>query len=246
MTTCTDGVFDWCELPILPDPVGFAAPFAGVSDEALIVAGGSNFSSKTGWSGGTKLWSDRIFLLDRPDGTWRVAGNLPQPLAYGVAVTIPEGVLCIGGSDKQVAKADVWLLRRNGDTVVSESWPALPAPLFFASGALVGRTVYIAGGVHAPAEAPVRQFLALDLDAPAATRAWQKLEPWPGDARMLPTAGSLGGSFYLFSGHNLVPSSMWHWSRCQDRDRNPARRGLATIRRRHLWMSVTARRRAMC
>ena len=117
LSTCAEGVFDWGELPILPDPVGFAAPFAGVSDGALIVAGGSNFSSKTGWSGGTKLWSDRIFLLDRPDGTWRVAGQLPMPMAYGVAVTIPEGVLCVGGSNQQEAKADVWLLRRKGDVV---------------------------------------------------------------------------------------------------------------------------------
>src|SRR5437899_785783 len=32
----------WGKLPPLPDPEGFAAPFAGVSGGALIVAGGAN------------------------------------------------------------------------------------------------------------------------------------------------------------------------------------------------------------
>ena len=33
-------VLEWGELPALPDPVGVAGAFAGVSDDALIVAGG--------------------------------------------------------------------------------------------------------------------------------------------------------------------------------------------------------------
>ena len=33
----------WSELPSLPDPLGVAGPFAGVHNDALIVAGGANF-----------------------------------------------------------------------------------------------------------------------------------------------------------------------------------------------------------
>ncbi|MGB0741144.1 MAG: hypothetical protein ACPGXX_13810, partial [Planctomycetaceae bacterium] len=33
----------WQELPELPDDLGVAGPFAGVHNDALIVAGGANF-----------------------------------------------------------------------------------------------------------------------------------------------------------------------------------------------------------
>ena len=163
----------WTELPLLPDPVGFAAPFAGVADGALVVAGGTNFPQGSLWAGGPKVWHDRIFVLETPDGSWREAGRLPRPRAYGVSVTIPEGVLCIGGSDDRAATAEVWLLRRQGDGIAVEPWPSLPAPLHYACGALVGRTVYVAGGLREFAGAPGRWFYALDLDAPPADRRWR-------------------------------------------------------------------------
>ena len=57
----------WESLPPIPDPNGFASPFAGVSYGALIVAGGSNFPDKKPWEGGTKVWYDSVFALDKPD-----------------------------------------------------------------------------------------------------------------------------------------------------------------------------------
>jgi SSS family solute:Na+ symporter len=197
----------WEELPVLPDPVGFAAPFAGVTDGALLVAGGTNFPDGSLWLGGAKAWHDRIFILETPAGPWREAGRLPGRRAYGVSVTIPAGVLCIGGSDDGAVTADVILLRRSGGGVVAEPWPALPAPLHYACGALVGRTVYVAGGLREFTGGPGRWFYALDLDAPPATRAWRAVEPWPGSPRQSAVAGSLDGAFYLFGGLNLVPGA---------------------------------------
>lgn len=198
-------VLRWSELPPLPDPVGFAAPFAGVADGALVVAGGANFPQGSLWAGGPKIWHDRIFLLDAPHGQWREAGRLPRPRAYGVSVTIPEGVLCIGGSDDRAATAEVWLLRRRGDTVVVETWPSLPAPLHYACGALVGRTVYVAGGLREFTGAPGRWFYAFDLDAPPGERRWRELPPWPGAPRQTAVAGALDGAFHLFAGLDLLP-----------------------------------------
>ena len=195
----------WEELPVLPDPVGFAAPFAGVTEGALLVAGGTNFPHGSLWSGGAKAWHDRIFLLDTPAGSWREAGRLPGTRAYGVSITIVEGILCIGGSDDRTVTADVILLRRSGGGIVAEPWPALPAPLHYACGALVGRTVYVAGGLREFAGVPGKWFYALDLDAPPATRAWRAVEPWPGPPRQTAVAGSLDGAFYLFGGLNLIP-----------------------------------------
>ena len=70
----------WSRLPPLPDREGFAGPFAGVSDGALLVVGGANFPDKKPWEGGTKNWYDTIFVLDRPDGQWKTAGRLPRSL----------------------------------------------------------------------------------------------------------------------------------------------------------------------
>ena len=72
---CSDAVHgDWTRLPSLPDKEGFAGSFAGVSNGALIVAGGANFPDKKPWEGGGKVWYDTVFVLQRPDGEWNVAG----------------------------------------------------------------------------------------------------------------------------------------------------------------------------
>lgn len=198
-------VLRWTELPALPDPVGFAAPFAGVVDGALVVAGGTNFPHGSLWAGGPKVWHDRIFVLAAPGGSWREAGRLPQPRAYGVSVSIPEGLLCIGGSGDRAATAEVWLLRRQGDAIAVEAWPALPAPLHYACGALVDRTVYVAGGLREFTGAPGTWFYALDLDAPPGERRWRELPAWAGAPRQTAVAGALDGAFYLFAGLDLVP-----------------------------------------
>src|SRR5580692_4015153 len=58
----------WQQLPPLPDREGFATPFDGTSNGALIVAGGANFPEKRPWEGGTKIWYDAIFVLTDPQG----------------------------------------------------------------------------------------------------------------------------------------------------------------------------------
>lgn len=89
----------WSALPPLPDSPGVAAPFAGVSGGALLVAGGANFPEAPPWSGGKKVWHDTVLVLDTPTGSWKIAGKLPRPLGYGVSVTHDGAVICIGGSD---------------------------------------------------------------------------------------------------------------------------------------------------
>src|SRR5204862_492855 len=80
--------------------------------------------------------------------------------------------------------------------------PPLPLPCANACGAVVGRTVYIAGGIETPtATEALHTFWALDLDAQKPI--WRELDPWPGPARMLGVAGALDDSFYLFSGAAL-------------------------------------------
>ena len=136
-------VLDWQPLPALPDKFGFAGPFAGVSGDALIVAGGANFPDGRPWTGAQKIWHDRIFVLDRPDGEWRIAdAKLPRPLGYGVSLTTDKGIACLGGSDATNHYADAFLLVKVGDRIEQRSLPSLPKPVANFCGALLGNTIY--------------------------------------------------------------------------------------------------------
>jgi N-acetylneuraminic acid mutarotase len=193
----------WEKLPPIPDAEGFAAPFAGVSGGALIVAGGANITGEKWGETFTKKWYDSVFVLEQADGTWRSGSRLPWPLGYGVSVTVDEGVICIGGSDSTQHHAEVFRLEWRGGNLKTTTLPSLPRPCANACGALLGRTIYVAGGIDTPtATTALKTFWALDLDA--AEPLWRELEPWPGPERMLAVAGAQAGSFFLFSGTKLT------------------------------------------
>lgn len=196
----------WAQLPPLPDPLGVAAPFAGASDGALLVAGGANFPNGYPWDGGKKVWYDTIYALSATNGQWTVAGHLPRPLAYGVSVTTPKGVLCVGGGDGQQYYADVFLLKFDAGKIAIENFPPLPVPLGDAAGALVGNTVYVGGGAEKPGEQAASGRLFV-LDLADTNRHWRELPPCPGPARILPVAAAIGDTFYLAGGAALVPTN---------------------------------------
>ena len=193
-------------LPEVPDRHGFAGAFAGVHRDHLLAGGGANFPDGVmPWNGGTKVWHDRVFALDlgARDAAWREIGRLPAPGGYGVSLTVPEGVLLIGGGDATRHVADVWLMTLGADRVSFRSLPALPVPLAQMAGAVVGRRVHIAGGVETPAatSASARHW-RLDLDALDA--GWQSMPALPAPGRILATAAASGDAFYLVSGCSLA------------------------------------------
>ncbi len=193
----------WTKLPAIPDKIGFAGSFAGIASDTLLVAGGANFPGKLPFKGANpKVWYDGVFALTKPEGPWIAAGQLPAPRGYGVSVSTPEGLLLIGGSQAQGHLAEVvqltWKEGKLGVVLHSQ----LPYPLANACGALVGDTLYIAGGIQTPdANEAMHTFLALDLKAKEKT--WRKIDAWPGSGRMLSVAASHDGAFYLFGGAAL-------------------------------------------
>ncbi|WP_341835724.1 galactose oxidase [Chitinophaga pollutisoli] len=216
--------YHWDTLPPIPDETGFAGSFAGVSNGALLVAGGSNFpDGGTPWNGGVKTWYDKVFVLESKKGGWKEAGKLPRPLGYGVSVSTGEGLLCIGGSNAEAHYGDVFLLKWKNGALETVPFPSLPMPLANTCGAMAGDKIYVAGGLHAPASKDAAgDFYMLDLSADSL--AWQQLPSWPGPARMLGVAGASGTSFFLFSGaafengtrgylrdaYRYDPASGWH------------------------------------
>ena len=193
---------EWKRLSSLPDKEGFAGSFAGVSNGALIVAGGTNFPDKKLWEGGTKVWYDTVLVLQRPNGEWKAAGKLPRPLGYGVSTTYGEGVVCVGGSDDKRHYADVFrLVWRDGKVVVS-NLPPLPHPVANASGAMVGDVLYVACGLAKP-DSKNTLSTAWAIDLSSAKPQWTAIEPCPGSGRMLAVASSLDGAFWLVGGVDL-------------------------------------------
>lgn len=56
---------------------GVSAPFAGMSGQTLLVAGGCNFPGVAATGGGAKQYYGNVFAYDNPssdEGTWRVVG----------------------------------------------------------------------------------------------------------------------------------------------------------------------------
>ncbi|MGA0900344.1 MAG: sodium:solute symporter, partial [Luteolibacter sp.] len=135
----------WSDLPPLPDPLGFAGSFAGTCNDTLLVAGGANFPDGPPWDDGSKIWHDRVFALEQGAGEWREAGKLPRPLGYGVSISTPDGVICIGGSDERAHYSEVFRLKYNGAKVEIENLPPLPVKLANMAGALVEGSIHVIG-----------------------------------------------------------------------------------------------------
>ena len=211
------GQLEWSPLAPLPDREGFAYPFSGVHRGALLVAGGANFPDKKPWESGTKVWYDTIFVLERPRGEWRVAGRLPRPLGYGVSISTPEGVLCLGGGDVEWHHADAFLLLWEQGAIATRPFPALPRPVANFCGALLGSTVYVAGGISSPdATEALATFWSIDLSAPRPQ--WKELPAWPGPGRMLAVAAVADGAFFLASGTSLAADAQGKPARTYLRD----------------------------
>ena len=215
----------WAELPKLPPApgqsrqIGVAGPFAGVHNDALLVAGGANFPDAPPWDGGKKVWHDAVFALVRgADGSMQWLADksytLPRPLAYGAAVDVPDGVLCIGGCDATRCYADVFLLQWDPKTkaIATKPLPPLPRPLAFTAATRMGSRIYVAGGQETMKDAAAtHNFWVLDLAKTSPERQWRELDPWPGPKRILPilAAQSNGTTdcVFLFSGRNAAPDT---------------------------------------
>jgi N-acetylneuraminic acid mutarotase len=186
-TAQSSDLLQWSELPALPDPMGFAGPFVGVSNDALIVAGGANFPDGPPWDGFNKVWHDDVFVLAEPNGMWQTGYKLPRPIGYGISVTWNGYIACLGGGDSEQHYSEAFLLRWTGETIETIPLPSMPRPCAFGAGVLIGDTVFVAGGQESPSsESATKCFWALDLSAPADRRQWTELPSWPGVERILP------------------------------------------------------------
>jgi len=197
---------NWHQLASVPDRNGLASAFAGTYGSTLLLGGGANFPDRLPWEGGSKVWYDRVWALEKADAAWRDVGRLPRPLGYGVTISTAEGVICVGGSDAQRHYADVFEMKLQDARLEIKTLPSLPKPVANACGALIGTTIYLAGGIESPqATRTLETFYALDLSD--ISGGWRELEPWPGAGRMLAVSAVQNGCFFLVSGTDLSADS---------------------------------------
>lgn len=183
---------------------GVSASFAGITGNALVVAGGCNFPETPAAEGGEKQFYDDIFALNDPlnGKDWKHVGTLPRPIAYGVSVTVPDGVLCIGGtSDGKESSNSVLLLSLNNGKLATKELPKLPVGIDNMGGTYGEGYVYVVGGqTNGKGNAAFYR-----LKYPEGT-AWEELSPLTGGARLQPAVayqnGAIGSFLYVFGGYD--------------------------------------------
>jgi len=194
----------WTQLPDTPNAPGVGGAFAGTHGETLLMGGGSNFPDKPLWDGGAKAWHDKVYALSPGAKAWQEVGKLPRALGYGVSVSIRQGLLCLGGADALRHYNDAFVLSVADGKLHVDSFPALPRPLAYAAGALVGSKVIIAGGTDRP-DATAASSAAFVIDLANLNAGWKELPLWAGSGRMLAQAAGTKDCFYLFGGVSLKP-----------------------------------------
>lgn len=179
---------------------GVSGAFGGVVGRRVIVAGGCNFPGLPAAEGGEKVYYDRIYVLQdsgQGEAEWVRAGGLPVKVAYGAAVSLPQGIVCIGGRNEAASLNCVWLLQweeKNRQVAVKEL-AALPVEMDNMTAATDGERIYVAGG-NAGGIPGHRAFVLKNTDA----RQWEALPDFPGCARLQPVSVAVGGKFYLIGG----------------------------------------------
>ncbi|WP_439256910.1 N-acetylneuraminate epimerase [Lonepinella sp. BR2271] len=137
-TIAKDGVKDWKKLGNLPAPKGYeqqdgiAGGMGGYTNGHFIVTGGANFpgaranyakgindAHRTG--GLKKTYHSDFYALDAKHGTWKIIGNYPHNIAYGVALPYDNKVLFVGGeTDGGKALTEVRTVSYDGKKLVVE------------------------------------------------------------------------------------------------------------------------------
>lgn len=193
---------------------GVAGAFSGITGSKLIIAGGSNFPDKKPWEGGIKTFYDKIYVYSLTkegavlaDKQW----SLPNEIAYGTSVTLPNGILAIGGNNSAKCFNSVYLLKwdvaKNDLEIVN--YPALPVPISYASAVLLGNSVYLIGGSGSPDSHDTGSyFMKLDLSKRTQTNfEWEILPSFPGKGRIFSVAAAQSDGnhlcLFLFSGRNV-------------------------------------------
>lgn len=178
---------------------GVSACYAGGLGRWLVMAGGCNFPENTLAPDSKKRYYKGIYVAQSSDGDsldWKLAGTLPQEMAYGVAVVCDGALIVAGGANDRGSLSSVYRIDIVEGMARTTVLPSLPHAMDNMAGTLVGRHLYVGGGLIG-GKATNRVF-RMDMDSLG--KGWQEVTPFPGLARVQPVAGSVGRGRLAFFG----------------------------------------------
>ena len=181
---------------------GISAPYCGVIDGHLIVAGGANFPGVPAAQGGTKQYYNAVYACSFDGLQWHQVGVLPEPMAYGVAVTDSKGMVFVGGCNDKGGLSSAFRLSRKGNIMRYEPYASLPFTLDNMAGALIDSCLYVVGGLKDGE--PTAGTYMLDMG----TDEWFECASIPGAPRMQPICAAQQGRLYVWGGYSQPTDSL--------------------------------------
>lgn len=181
---------------------GLAGTFAGLIGNSLIVAGGTAFPEGKPWENGIKYFSDAILVFDHTgDGTLQLRENsmkLPLEVGEGASVTVPSGVVCVGGLTPE-GVSDAVILISGTDEISIQKLPSLPIPVKFPAAAAIGSRIYVVGGENSEG-AHTHCYM---LDMASMKNGWQRMPDFPIPVSAAMAVAQMDGeeiSLFVFGG----------------------------------------------
>ena len=167
--------------------LGVSACYAGLDNSQLLIAGGCNFPDIPAAEGGKKHFYSGIYAADATTDSllvWRQVGELPVAAAYGVSVSTPRGIICVGGNNGEGALSSVYRISLNEDmqSVRIDTLPSLPCTMDNMTGTVADHILFVVGG-NVDGK-PSNALFCLDLGKPET--GWQQLPSFPGPPRVQP------------------------------------------------------------
>ncbi len=191
---------DWTILNALPDPIGYGGMMAGVINGQLVAAGGSQWD-KPIWAKGTRLLSDRIFVLATPEGKWREhASRLPLPAGHFASAAASDAIYFAGGIGAEGPSRKAFKLQARGADFIGTPLPDLPEAVVYGAGVIFNGRFFVIGGVSDPAAKPAsRAVWSLGI-AGGGESAWKREADLPDTGLFVATASATANVVYVFGG----------------------------------------------
>ena len=197
-------LFDWGELPLLPG--GVEGAFTGISDGAIVVAGGSGGADGVADTVDfAHRYRDTVLVLDSGSDTWVETDSLVTPRAFGGSLDWDNGVLCLGGQTATGPSDEITLLRWDRDSarLHQRRLADLPEPMTTCSAVYVAGRVYVVGTRQIDGEANAHSgFCSIEATSlvQGENATWKQHPPVPGNCRFYSAVVAQSEHVYVIGG----------------------------------------------
>lgn len=165
---------------------GMTAPFCGVVNNTLILAGGYNYPGNVlGNNENKRYYKDIYGAVLQPNKkklSWKKLTELPEALASGTAVATKEAMYFIGGTNAKGDKAACYELKLDNGIWKCEAISWLPVVISNHGAAVIDGYIYVLGGLQNGKASSDMYRMNLNGDR----RKWEKLPSIPEDRRIQP------------------------------------------------------------